>query len=44
MIIGTLVPMIIGQLVPMIIWPLLLMIWVNILVKTRPKTCFLDRK
>ena len=33
-------PMIIGQSVPIIIWPLLPMIWVNILVKTRPKTCF----
>ena len=43
-IIGPLLPMIIGQLVPMIIQPLLQIIWLNIPVKTRPKTCFLDRK
>ena len=43
-IIGPLLSMIIGPSVPMIIWPLLPMIQLNIPVKTRPKTCFLDRK
>ena len=43
-IIGPLLLMIIGLSVPMIVWPLLPMIQLNIPVKTRPKTCFLDRK